>query len=451
MGRALIAALISTVVLMSCSEKESKTVDIDDIQSKQARLKETVDNIRQQADFMGSVTLLHAGNVVFSDSMGFDDIDKGVKSTVQSSYLIGSVSKTYTAALVLKAVEENKLTLQQTVETFFPDLENGHLISIQNMLQHHSGIANYTKKGKGFFDYRTEMQTKENMLKRILTLGSDFQPGTRAQYSNSNYYLLALILEKVYQKSFDELLHEKITGPLNLQSTVQAEQGHHTQHSYAFENNQWLLFPASHMSIALGAGAIKATPTDVANFYHALFTGQVISMDLIDVMKTTENGFGLGVKPIDYFDKRGIGHGGTFDAYNAIAAYFPQDKLTLVLASNGANDNFHKTYQKILKSYFNQTSIDLPVSTEEMERYVGLYQASPDDKYAVKLVNHDGKLALQFPDGYTQALRNEGNGRFAYDQVGAEPVYFTISTDGNKLVEQLGENGTGNIKMKANK
>ena len=172
-------------------------------------------------------------------------------------------------------------------------------------------------------------------------------------------------------------------------------------------------------------------------------------MALVDTMKQISNAYGLGIKSIDFFDQEGFGHGGAIDAYNAMAAYFPQENMTLLLASNGSNDNFHEIYQQILKSYFNQSLVDLPVSTEQLERYAGMYQASPDDQYAVTLVKLDGKLALQFPDGYTQALRYEGNGQFAYDQVNAEPVYFSISENGNKLTTKLGVNGTEKVKMKA--
>ncbi|ABM01124.1 serine hydrolase [Shewanella amazonensis] len=448
MTRVLLAVLCSAAVLMSCGKKDTDTTQIDDIQSRQERLHRAFDDIRSQSDFMGSVVLMHSGKVIFSDSSGFDDISKNEKSTTHSAYLIGSVSKTYTAALVLKAVDEQKLTLEQTLEAFFPTLENGHLISIKNLLQHTSGIGNYTKKGKGFFDYRTENQSSESMLNRILALGSDFEPGTKAEYSNSNYYLLALILEKVYQKSFGEILSEKITTPLNLTQTVHVRDTHQTQHSYSFDNGQWSMFPASNMSVGLGAGSIKATPTEVAIFYNALFNGEIIPLPLVDTMKQTKNGFGLGIKPIDFFDKQGFGHGGTFDAYNAMAAYFPQEKMTLVLASNGSNDNFHDTYQQMLKSYFNQTLTDLPVAAEELARYVGQYQAIPDDPYGVTLINLDGKLANQFPDGYTQALRYEGDGRFVYDQVGAEPVYFIISDNGDRLSTRLGEKGEEEVKMK---
>lgn len=448
MGKALPAALFSALVLMACSQKESKTVHVDNTQAKQERLTHTFDTIRNQADFMGSVAVMHSGKVIFADSSGLDDINTNTKSTTQSSYLIGSISKTYTATLVLKAVDEQKLTLEQTVEGFFPTLENAHLISIRAMLDHSSGIANYTKKGQGFFNYRIENQTREVMLNRILALGSDFTPGTNTKYSNSNYYLLALMLEKVYQQSFDELLREKITIPLGLNHTQQAQQNRQTQDSYTYKDGQWSLFPASHMSVALGAGAIKATPTEVATFYNALFTGQIIPTSLVDTMTQTQNGFGLGIKPVDFFDQKGFGHGGTFDAYNAIAAYFPQEKMTIVLASNGSNDNFHHIYQQLLKSYFNQTLIDIPVPKHEIQELVGLYQSSPDDPYAVKLIDVDGKVAQQFPDGYTQVLRYEGQGRFVYDQANAEPVYFTISENGKKLTVQLGSHPVEGEKFK---
>ncbi len=168
--------------------------------------------------FMGSITVSQNGATIYSKSIGKDDIETNKKSTIDSKYRIGSTTKIFTSTLVLKAIENKKLTLNQTIDTFFPNIENSEKITIGNLLNHRSGIADFL--GAADFDNGyTEAKSEEEMIGIISKLKSDFSPNSKAVYSNSNYYLLSIILEKTYAKSYQELLTEQITKPLKLRST----------------------------------------------------------------------------------------------------------------------------------------------------------------------------------------------------------------------------------------
>ena len=443
MIKKLLLWLLGVLWVVACSEANQKRINIDQVADKQARLAHFFTHDPLMSNFMGSVAYLHQGEVIYRGSFGYDNVEQLKKSNENSQYRIGSLSKTYTATLVLKAVEENKLALTKTIDTFFPDLANAQDIQIIDLLRHQSGIPNYTNRETGFFEYRTMAQSKSQMLENISALGSDFSPKSETEYSNSNYYLLALILEKVYSTSYSELLAKFIAKPLALQQTYHAHREDASyvskaKNSYTFEQDKWQQFSPTHLSTAMGAGSIVSTSTEVGYFLHALFSGQLISQSSLEKMIAIDNGFGLGVQSVSFFDHQGFGHSGNIDAYFANGIYLPKEKLSVVILSNGSNDNFHQIFQGALKSYFNYTSLDLPVPTGDLKNYLGVYQQSPDDSFSTQFIEIDGKLAQRFSDGFTQKLLYQGDRKFVFEQVNADPVIFTFSASGDSVVTRLG-------------
>lgn len=117
--------------------------------------------------------------------------------------------------MILKAQEENKLNLDEPIIKYLPSIKNAAKITIRNLLNHRSGIHNFTKD-HSFLTYRYKEKTKKEMLVILENLGSDFEPDSMASYSSSNYVLLSYILEDVYKKKFSKILNEKIVNPLEL-------------------------------------------------------------------------------------------------------------------------------------------------------------------------------------------------------------------------------------------
>ena len=168
--------------------------------------------------FMGNVLISSNGKNMYQYQAGKADIETQTKLTDSSRFRIGSVSKTYTAVLILKAVEEKKLSLEQTIDKYFPNLPNARKITIRQLLNHHSGIKNFTN-ADDFGEWAMQARTGDELLARIAAGGSDFEPGTKGEYSNSNYVLLSLVLQQLYQKPYDNILKEKIIIPLGLKNT----------------------------------------------------------------------------------------------------------------------------------------------------------------------------------------------------------------------------------------
>ena len=173
------------------------------------------------------------------------------------------------------------MDLNQSIQKFFPAIAHADQITIKTLLSHRSGIANFTDD-KDYRTWDTQPRTEAEMVALIAKGGSDFQPDSKAKYSNSNYVLLSYILEKTYQQSYAALLKSKITKPQGLECTYfggKINTANNEAFSYSYEG-QWKKTTETDMSIPMGAGGIVSSPTDLVKFSDALFYGKTIQTTL---------------------------------------------------------------------------------------------------------------------------------------------------------------------------
>ncbi len=330
--------------------------------------------------FMGSVAVSQNGKTVYSKSIGFADVEKSIKSNENTKFRIGSISKTFTATLVLKAMEENKLKLTDKLDKYFPTVPNAAKISIDNLLNHHSGIHNFTNDPE-YVSYMTEPKTEAEMVAIIAKAPSDFEPDSKGEYSNSNYVLLSYILEKVYKKPFKTIVDEKIIKPLGLKNTYyggKTNSANNEAYSYSF-NNKWTKEAETDMSIPMGAGAMLSTPADLSHFIEGLFAGKIITAASLEQMKTMKDNYGLGLFTFPLQTKKAYGHDGAIDGFTSSLIYIPEDKTSIAIVSNGSTEYTNNDVSKILLDWIYKQPFEVPsfktvtYTTEELDKYTGNY------------------------------------------------------------------------------
>ncbi|MEO7978575.1 serine hydrolase domain-containing protein [Flavobacterium sp.] len=330
--------------------------------------------------FMGSIAISENGKTIYTKSIGFDDITSSKKSTSTTKYRIGSISKMFTASMIFKAVEEKKINLNQTIGNYFPTVKNAGKITISNLLNHRSGIHDFTNDAE-YLTWYNEKQSRAKMTERIASGNIVFEPDTKGQYSNSNYILLSFILEDVYKKSYGEILNQKIIKPLKLKNTylgAKISLENNESNSYTL-SGKWEKEKDTDMSIPLGAGAIVSNPTDLNIFIESLFAGKIVSIENLNLMKTIKDKFGMGILEFPYFERKSYGHTGGIDGFRSIVSYFPDEKLALAITSNGAMgyDN-NNILLCALSSYF-QKPFQMPsfnnaeITTATLDSYLGIY------------------------------------------------------------------------------
>jgi len=329
--------------------------------------------------FMGSIAVSENGKLLYTKSIGKDDLETNKLSTISTKYRIGSISKMFTSCLIFKAVEDKKLNLDQTIEKYFPTIENANKISIGNLLNHRSGIHNFTND-ENYMSYNTEPKSEKQMIEITANGKSDFEPNSKAEYSNSNYVLLSYILEKTYKKTFQELLTSKIIKPLGLKNTYFGSKTNiqnNECYSYSFEE-KWQKENETDMSIPMGAGAIVSNPTDLVVFIENLFSYKIINQKSLEQMKTLKDNFGMGIFLVPFYEKQGFGHTGGIDGFGSVLSYFPDDKLAIALTSNGRIYENNNIMIAALSSYYNKpfeipTFKSIELKSEDLDKYLGEY------------------------------------------------------------------------------
>lgn len=373
----------------------STTCFAQDLEWKQ--LNNYLDTLEAHNKFMGSLAVSKNGTIVFTRTMGMTDVELNQKANDDSKYRIGSISKTFTAVLVFKAVEQGLIDLSETIEGHFPTIENSDKITVEHLLHHRSGIHNFTND-EAFLTWHTEKKTEDELLEIIAKAGSDFEPGSKMAYSNSNYVLLTILLERRFKKSYADLLAEYITQPLGLENTWlggPVNPQNNEARSY-FIQEKWSLAPESDMSIPLGAGGIVSTASDLVKFSDALFGGQLLSDASLERMTALQDNYGAGLFPIPFYELKGFGHSGGIDGFSSVFSHFSEGEVSYALISNGSNFKNNDISIAVLSAVYGRPfSIPefkvLKMDSSVLEQYLGVYASS---EIPLKITITKGKKSL---------------------------------------------------------
>ncbi len=381
------------------------------------------DTLAKNDRFMGSVAISKYGEVIYTKSVGYLEVGKPKAADENTKYRIGSISKPFTATLIMKAVAENKLRLDQTIERYFPSVENAAEITVSQLLNHRSGIANFTNS-PDYLEWHTQPKSEQELVAIIAAGGSDFEPDTKANYSNSNYVLLTYLLENVFEQSYASLLNTYIAQPVGLANTfvgAAINPENNEARSYKAENG-WVAEAETDMSIPLGAGAIVATPTDIIRFGEALLTGKIIREESVTLMQTIKDGYGMGLFQIPFHEKQALGHSGGIDGFRSTWGYFPEERVSFALTSNGAAMNTNDVAIAVLSAVFNKP-YDIPVFSnyqlkeDEVQQYLGVY-ASTQLPIKITITNEGNTLLAQATGQPSFALEATAKDKFRFDQAG---------------------------------
>jgi len=414
MNRKLILSLV--VSLISCVGFP-QTID-------KSKLDAYFDVLSSNNRFMGSVAIAQGDKLIYSKSVGFADVEQGLKASANTKYRIGSITKTFTAVLALKAVEENKLSLNQTIDKWFPTIGNADKITIEHLLYHRSGLHNHVDELVNSGRH-TQPITEKEMIEVIIKNGNDFEPDTRMAYSNPNYILLTYILEKIYEQPFSKILEEKIANPIGLKNTYMGGKINTLNgecKSYNFLNNSWALAPEIDVSQAVGAGAVTSTPADLVTFIHALFSGILISENSLTKMRTVKDNFGMGLIQMPFDNKTGFGHTGGIDGFRSVFAYFPTGEISFAYTSNGINFNGNDIAIAALSAAYNRP-FEIPefaiyeLTAEDLDKYLGVY-SSKQLPLKMTITKVNGQLFGQGTGQPSFPLEATGKDKFEFKQAG---------------------------------
>ena len=384
---------------------------------------------------MLSMCVSENGKITYANSIGYADIEKNRKADAHTLYHIGSITKMFTAVMMFQLIDENKVKPDTKLSAFFPSLPNSNSITVSNLMNHRSGLHNFTDDS-AYASYMEKPMTEAQLITVFEKQAADFEPDTKASYSNTNYVLLSLIIEKLTGHSYADELQKRICKRVNLTETKVATNNPEPQmaRSYAFENGQWNKSTETDMSIPRGAGAIVSTPTDLCHFIEALFAGKLLSEASFNEMKTIKDNYGKGIFQIPFGPKKGYGHTGGIDGFESVLGYFPDDKLAFCILSNGMNYVLNDLSIAVLSLYYKKpytipTFEKRILSKEESASFEGMYNSSVASmKITIKL-NGD-KITAQATGQPSFPLDKVSDLEYKFDAAGVK-IVFTKDKEGN--------------------
>ena len=291
-----------------------------------------------------SIAIVRGGEIVYERAYGDGRIDPKTPATPSMRYAIGSVSKQFTATALLLLEEEGKLSLNDKVVKWFPQLTGANVISVRQLLSMTSGYQDYWPQDYVFTDMQRPA-TAQMIMQRWAAKPLDFDPGTKWQYSNTNYVIAAAIAERVAGMAFMDFLRQRIFTPLKMTSVADfdaAPLGEGDAEPY-LRNALGPLRPAPKEATGwlFGAGQLAMTAHDLAVWDIAVINRSVLRPASYRTQQTDiildaghATGYGLGVSISASGGRRRISHGGAVSGYTTSNQIYPDDRAAIVVFTN---------------------------------------------------------------------------------------------------------------------
>jgi len=406
-----------------------------------AKLDQFFDRLAEKKKAMGSLTIAKDGNVLYTRAIGYAQINPKKPLTAASRFRIASITKTFTAVMILQLVEEGKLKLTDTLDKFFPQVPNAQRVTILQILSHRSGIPNVRR------DQATwkpgEAVTRDEMLALIVKGTPEFEPDTKSSYGNSGYFLLGLIVEKLTGKSYDQALEQRINSRIGLKDTylatgrIDVNEGEAL--TYASTGGDWTLWKEgfeTHPSIGF---QLISTPSDMAKFIQALFDLKLISQDSLNQMKTMRDDEGLGLVTFTFAGKTFYGNTGGGDNYGSWLAYQPEEKLVVAYATNAKVHPVKDIVSGAIDIYYRKpfgipAFETIAVIPEVLDTYVGVY-SNPDASRKWTITRDAGTLFVQPGSEGAAAVEATAHDKF---QLFGGRVVFEFDAAKNQMLLKRG-------------
>ncbi len=326
---------------------------------RRAALQRRLDRLRTRAHIPGiSVAIMYPDGSTWIGTSGLADLGTSDPVTERTAFAIASISKTFTAALILALRDDGRLDLDVPVSTYLPTLDLADGVTIRRLLDHTSGLHDF------FFDPRIDRALLEDRGRTwtaadaLEYLGKPyFKPGKGWHYSNTNYLLLGLVAERVGGGSLAEQLRERFFEPFGLEHTyeqVEEPAGGPVAHGYRLRtadddepadlSDGSSIVPFTSVVTAAGAaGSLASTPIDLARWFRALYGGRVLAptslAEMIDALASEATRratvpYGLGIQAVTLDGRPTLGHSGRLLGFRSVARWLPNERMLIVTLTN---------------------------------------------------------------------------------------------------------------------
>jgi len=416
----------------------------------------------------GAIGIIKDGELMYSKGYGIADLEHDIKISSTSVFNICSISKEFVSFSLLLLEEQGKLNLDDTVQTYLPDFpEYDAPVTIRHFINHTSGIRDVKKliqlKGKNIFD-NLEPEEVYTLIKHQKAL--EFSPGDKFAWSNSDYFILSMIIEKVSGQSLKTFTQEHIFGPLGMKNTLFYDDNTDLIKNRVFSYNKKNAedgFDNVIMRFHLvGSFGAYSTIEDLflwdQNFYKNKLGkgGQKIIKNMHEeglLNNSESSGYAHSVKINNYKGLKTVEHGGSFAGYRSVILRFPDERVSVIILANRGDANpWDMSYQLadvLLKEKFiavskkTETKTVNPEITPIKEKFslaqiTGNYEREPGSLFKFSIKNDSLQLVAWWSNEPLMLINTEGN---TYKEANNPSDQFIFSELKNHLTQKLTVSG----------
>jgi CubicO group peptidase (beta-lactamase class C family) len=393
------------------------------------------------------------GVIIYRKSFGLADMEWNIPMQPDHVFRIGSLTKQFTAVAVLQLMELGKLSSGDEITKFIPDYPVGeNKITIEHLLTHTSGIQDYTSMKD--YEGRMTLDLKpEEMIAHFKDQPLRFKPGTRYNYSNSGYFLLGYIIEKITGKTYADYLEEFFFKPLGMEHSLYASDitivknraGGYSKDQKGYKNSQ----PIS-MTQPYAAGSILSTVSDLFKWHVALYSNKLIKKESLEKAitryrlsdgKQTEYGYGLRLGYV--YESPSIWHAGGINGFMTMQVYLPEEDVFVAVFSN-CDCNSPQVLASRLAALATGKPLaykTIPVQAAILKDYTGVYENGKGQQQIITATS--GQLFTQIGRGEKSELKPYEADRFFINPV----VTLEFSRNNKGTVEKLTARNLGGIEV----
>lgn len=363
----------------------------------------------------GCVVLVASkGQIVYEKAFGLANLELHVPMQPDMVFRIGSVTKQYTAIAILQLVEQGRISLQDSIQKYIPDYPSkGHTITIEHLLTQTSGITDYEVLDIHIPNaIRVDLPAKQ-IIDSLGTLPLEFIPGSKYHYSNSNYFLLAYIIERVSGGSYQDYLSENLFKPAGLSDTyydspteiIPGRVSGYSRYQKKYVNADYIS-----MTQVFGAGALLSNVGDLYRWHQQLYAGTLVKKETLEKAcrpfrladgELSEYGYGWIIKKRN--GSTSIEHSGGIDGFQSDEIYFPQQDIFIATLYNSLNEGGSDMSFMALDNDIATLSVgkklerEVGVDTSLLKQFVGVYEIDPEHPAVITLEN--GQLRMEAKAG----------------------------------------------------
>ncbi len=398
------------------------------------------------------VLVAKQGKIIYKKAFGSANLELNVPLNADMVFNLASITKQFTAVAILQLVEQGKISLQDSLQKFIPDFPSkGYTITIENLLTHTSGIKDYLQiDHPNLYMERWDFKPKQ-LIDSFKNYSLDFEPGTKFSYSNSGYYLLGYIIEKISGKRYQDYIQDNLLKPLGLEHTYFDSTGIIIpKRVNGYRKTETTFKNADYWSptIEYAAGGLISNVGDLFKWHKGLYSYRVLKKETLQKAFTsfqlkdgTSTGYGYGWFLKESNGIKSIEHEGGIPGFVSNEIYFPAEDIFIAVLCNSETAPIDEVSIKISSIALGKPlQTDMNVDVAVLDKYVGVYKLSVDTTRTMTILKENDHLVAKVSETETIPLLFQSQTRFQFKNLLDANCEFV--TDNGKVTKfNVSQNG----------